>query len=59
MTHKGIDCRIVIGVTPGFEEEAERLRYLIRDAEAPIMISVDIPHDPARTAEPTNPAGTW
>ena len=45
LTHKGVDCRIVVGVTPGFEGEPARLRQLIRDEGAPIKLSIDLPND--------------
>ena len=45
LASEGVDCRIVVGITSQFEEEPERIRALINQSGAPIMLSVDIPHE--------------
>lgn len=68
LARKDIDCRIVVGITDQHEDEPARIRQLIQDAGASIMLSVDVPHDQvidllARTAvvvythEPGGPFG--
>jgi glycosyltransferase involved in cell wall biosynthesis len=45
LAKKGVDCRIVVGITDQFEEEPARIRELIQETGASIMLSVDVPHD--------------
>ena len=45
LAKKGVDCRIVVGITDQFEEEPALIRGLIRETGASIMLSVDVPHD--------------
>ena len=45
LARKGIDCRIVVGLTDQFEDEPERIRKLIEDSGASIKLSIDVPHD--------------
>jgi glycosyltransferase involved in cell wall biosynthesis len=45
LAKKGVDCRIVVGITDQFEEEPALIRELIRETGASIMLSVDVPHD--------------
>jgi len=45
LARKDIDCRIVVGITDQHEDEPARIRQLIQDAGASIMLSVDVPHD--------------
>ncbi len=45
LARNGADCRIVVGLTDRHEDEPEVIRNLIAQAKAPIMLSVDVPHD--------------
>jgi glycosyltransferase involved in cell wall biosynthesis len=45
LARNGADCRIVVGLTHLHEDEPQLIRQLITEAEAPIMLSVDVPHD--------------
>jgi glycosyltransferase involved in cell wall biosynthesis len=45
LARKGVDCRIVVGITEDHEDEPDRIRQLIEDAGASIMLSIDVPHD--------------
>jgi glycosyltransferase involved in cell wall biosynthesis len=41
----GVDCRIVVGLTHNHEDEPQVIRQLIAGSGAPVMLSVDVPHD--------------
>jgi glycosyltransferase involved in cell wall biosynthesis len=45
LARRGVDCRIVVGLTDQHEDEPEIIRKLIAEAQAPVMLSVDVPHD--------------
>ena len=45
LADKGVDCRIVVGLTDSHEDEPDTVRQLIRDIGASVMLSVDVPHD--------------
>jgi glycosyltransferase involved in cell wall biosynthesis len=68
LARKGVDCRIIVGITDEAEPVLMRIRELIRESGAAIMMSIDVPHDQvidllARTAvvvytkEPSHPFG--
>ena len=42
---KGIDSRVVIGITADREDEPERVRQMIRESGASVMLSIDVPND--------------
>jgi glycosyltransferase involved in cell wall biosynthesis len=45
LADKGVDCRIVVGLTDKHEDEPDTVRQLIRHSGASIKLSVDVPHD--------------
>lgn len=45
LARAGVDCRIVVGRTHMHEDEPDVIRQLILEAQAPVMLSVDVPHD--------------
>jgi len=45
LARKGVDCRIVVGITDQYEREPDRVRQLIQDSGAPVKLSMDVPHD--------------
>jgi hypothetical protein len=45
LARNGADCRIVVTLTDQHEDEPQIIRKLITQAEAPIILSVDVPHD--------------
>ncbi len=45
LSEKGVDCRIVAGVTAEFEDEPKVIRQLIYESGEQVMLSVDVPHD--------------
>lgn len=45
LSGKGVDCRIVAGVTAEYEDEPKVIRQLIYESGEQIMLSVDVPHD--------------
>ncbi|HWE57993.1 MAG TPA: glycosyltransferase [Acidimicrobiales bacterium] len=42
---EGVDCRIIVGVTHAEEHMPGEIRRLIAETGAPVMLSVDVPHD--------------
>ena len=45
LANKGIDCRLVVGITHDFEDEPARVRELITRSGVDVKLSVDVPHD--------------
>jgi glycosyltransferase involved in cell wall biosynthesis len=45
LARKGVDCRIIVGITDQAEQVLKRIRELIRESGAAIMMSIDVPHD--------------
>jgi glycosyltransferase involved in cell wall biosynthesis len=45
LARKGVDCRIVVGITAETEAAPLEIRELVAESGAPIMLSVDVPHD--------------
>jgi glycosyltransferase involved in cell wall biosynthesis len=45
LARAGVDCRIVVGRTQSHEDEPDLIRRFILEARAPVMLSVDVPHD--------------
>lgn len=45
LARKGIDCRIMVGLTHNHEDEHTVIRALIEASGASIMLSMDVPHD--------------
>jgi glycosyltransferase involved in cell wall biosynthesis len=45
LARKDVDCRIVVGMTHEMEELPGRIREMIRESGASIMMSIDVPND--------------
>lgn len=45
LARKGVDCRIIVGITAETEAAPLKIRELVAESGAPIKLSVDVPHD--------------
>lgn len=45
LARKGVDCRIIIGLTYRHEDEPDRILDLIEASGSSVQLSVDVPHD--------------